>query len=566
MQQINLLWLDINASFSHSSLALPALHAQCQNQEWNRQIKWNSITASINTNLSLVITQILQHKPDIIAATSWLFTSDYLLAILQRVKTLCPHVTIVLGGPEFLGNNEIFLSQHNYISAVFRGEGEIVFPQWLQAYIKTNKQTFEPNYNDSVIDGLCYIDSIGVYHDNGIAKVQDYDQLAFSETSPFFCKTKAFVQLETTRGCFNTCAFCVSGADKPVRSLSLDSIKKRLDMYAEWGVENVRLLDRTFNGSSKRAIELLLLFEKYKEKLAFHLEIHPAYLNEEVRTKLQTMPKGLLHLEAGIQSLREDVLAKSDRIGDLSKAIDGLSFLGTLENIETHLDLIAGLPGYTLQAIKEDIQSLARFNADEIQLETLKLLPGTKMRNNATSLGLKHSSQPPYEILESDSMSYSELCKAMQYSRVIDLFYNAKQWQMITRYLLLLDLDFIEHFTNWLDAKGVLQSLLSIEKRGLLLYEYCAQFQPQLIEAHTLAWIEADLTLKKYPIKNLRRWMNEIPLDSIVLRGSYSSEMYLYHLKNCMLELDKIKEVEIIVGIPKGITTEKQLFIARLNA
>lgn len=566
MQQINLLWLDINASFSHSSLALPALHAQCQNQEWNRQIEWKSITASINTNLSLVITQILQHKPDIIAATSWLFTSDYLLAILQRVKTLCPHVTIVLGGPEFLGNNEVYLSQHNYISAVFRGEGEIVFPQWLQAYIKTSKQTFYTNCNDSVIDGLCYIDSLGVYHDNGIAKVQNYDQLAFPETSPFFCKTKAFVQLETTRGCFNTCAFCVSGADKPVRSLSLDSIKKRLDMYAEWGIVNVRLLDRTFNGSSKRAMELLLLFEKYKEKLAFHLEIHPAYLSKEVRTKLQTMPKGLLHLEAGIQSLREDVLAKSDRIGDLSKAIDGLSFLGSLENIETHLDLIAGLPGYTLQAIKEDIQSLARFNADEIQLETLKLLPGTKMRNDAISLGLKYSSQPPYEILESDRMSYAELCKAMQYSRVIDLFYNAKQWQMITRYLLLLDLDFIEHFTNWLDSKGVLQSLLSIEKRGLLLYEYCAQFQPQLLEAHTLAWIDADLTLKKYPIKNLRRWMNEIPSNSIILRGSYSSEMYLYHFKNCMLELDKIKEVEIIVGIPKGIATEKQLFIARLNA
>ncbi|MGL5562081.1 MAG: B12-binding domain-containing radical SAM protein, partial [Tannerellaceae bacterium] len=300
MQQINLLWLDINASFSHSSLALPALHAQCQNQEWNRQIEWKSITASINTNLSSVITQILQHQPDIIAATSWLFTSDYLLAILQRVKTLCPHVTIVLGGPEFLGNNEIYLSQHNYISAVFRGEGEIVFSRWLQAYIKTNKQTFKPYCGDAVIDGLCYIDSTGVYHDNGIAKVQNYDQLAFPETSPFFCKTKAFVQLETTRGCFNTCAFCVSGADKPVRSLSLDSIRKRLNMYAEWGVENVRLLDRTFNGSSKRALALLQLFEEYENKLAFHLEIHPAYLNDEVRTKLQTIPKGLLHLEAGI--------------------------------------------------------------------------------------------------------------------------------------------------------------------------------------------------------------------------------------------------------------------------
>ena len=176
MQQINLLWLDINASFSHSSLALPALHAQCQHQEWNNLIEWKSITASINTNLSLVITQILQHNPDIIAATSWLFTSEYLLSILQRIKILCPNITIVLGGPEFLGNNKDFLSEHNYISAVFRGEGEIVFPQWLQAYLKRNKLTIQSSHNEPSIDGVCVIDANGVYQDNGIARVQDFDQ------------------------------------------------------------------------------------------------------------------------------------------------------------------------------------------------------------------------------------------------------------------------------------------------------------------------------------------------------------------------------------------------------
>ena len=40
---------------------------------------------------------------------------------------------------------------------------------------------------------------------------------------------KPFVQLETTRGCFNTCAFCVSGGEKPVRYQSIEQVKARLE-------------------------------------------------------------------------------------------------------------------------------------------------------------------------------------------------------------------------------------------------------------------------------------------------------------------------------------------------
>lgn len=47
--------------------------------------------------------------------------------------------------------------------------------------------------------------------------------------------------------------------------------------------------------------------------MRFHLEIHPALLSEELKKELASMPKGLLHLEAGIQSLHEEVLTVSRR-------------------------------------------------------------------------------------------------------------------------------------------------------------------------------------------------------------------------------------------------------------
>ena len=163
-----------------------------------------------------------------------------------RAKALLPHCCIVLGGPEFLGNNEAFLYKNKFVSGVFRGEGEEVFPQWLKVW-NHSKETWK------AITGLCYLDENGRYQDNGIARVMNFSQLVSPEKSCFFNWSKPFVQLETTRGCFNTCAFCVSGGEKPVRTIPLEAIRERLNDIHQHGIKNVRVLDRTFNYNNKRA-------------------------------------------------------------------------------------------------------------------------------------------------------------------------------------------------------------------------------------------------------------------------------------------------------------------------
>ena len=70
-----------------------------------------------------------------------------------------------------------------------------------------------------------------------------------------------------------------------------------------------------------------------------------------IKQELSVLPKGLLHLEAGIQSLKESVLQQSRRIGKLSDALEGLKYLCSLKNMETHADLISRSP--TLSLIRD---------------------------------------------------------------------------------------------------------------------------------------------------------------------------------------------------------------------
>ena len=544
---MKILWIDLNSSYAHSSLALPALHAQIMTDP---SIEWEIVSATINENTGMIVDEIYRHRPDILAATTWLFNHEQLMHVASRVKALLPEACLVLGGPEFLGDNEEFLRKNPFVDCVFRGEGEEVFPQWLTCWNHPEQWHTVP--------GLCYLTPNKEYKDNGIARVLNFAGLVPPEQSRFFNWSKPFVQLETTRGCFNTCAFCVSGGEKPVRTLSIESIRERLQLIHAHGIKNVRVLDRTLNYNPRRAKELLRLFLEFHPDIRFHLEIHPALLSEELKEELSLLPKGLLHLEAGIQSLREPVLEKSRRMGKLSDALDGLRFLCALPNMETHADLIAGLPLYHLHEIFEDVRTLAGYAAGEIQLESLKLLPGTEMRRRAEELGIKYSPLPPYEVLQTHEISVSELQTARQLSRLLDGFYNTPAWQALTRELILNDEQFLHRFLAYLTKANLIDQPMSLEKRGLILYEFCKQNYPEYQIQAAIAWIEAGMSLKKLPAEKVWTKRQIPPATWNIIYGEYKESLRL-----CFLPADEKGEHGYWFGFESEIQKASPVFKAR---
>ncbi len=126
------------------------------------------------------------------------------------------------------------------------------------------------------------------------------------------------------------------------------------------------------------------------------------------------------------------------------------------------------------------------------------------MRRRAEELGIRYSPLPPYEVLQTNEISVNELQTARQLSRLLDGFYNTTAWQAITRKLILDDNDFLRRFLEFLIDKNLIDQPMSLEKRGLVLYEFCSMHYPAYKIMVTIAWIEAGMSLKKKPAEKVK--------------------------------------------------------------
>lgn len=515
---MKILWLDINSSYSHSSLAIPALDSQLSNVQ-REQHQWKILSGSLKMSSSWYISQILDYEPNIILSTAWLYNHMLLKEVLIKVYALRPQTRIVLGGPEFLGDNCAYLKENRYAEALFRGEGEEVYASFI-ASIDNPTQCYS-------LKGFCYIDNNDNYIDNGEAIVSNFTALNPPEISNFFNWEKPFIQIETSRGCFNKCAFCISGGVRKIEDIPATMLRERIQNVYNKGIREIRILDRTFNANPKRALELISIFREFNQEIQFHLEVHPSLLNKELEEAIKATPSGVLHFEAGVQSLQDNVLKACERYGSSESTLKGIKFLSQTMSHEVHTDLIAGLPYYSYQQLIQDIKVLLTIFPDEIQLELLKLLPGTKLRAQAHSTGIKFSPLPPYEVLETPWISYIELELSIALSRILDIYYNHSIWQKTFTEISLLNPTFLEQFALYFSEKNYGHGL-NRETKGLILWEFCLISFKDVLPSIAVTWMENGLSFTAGPGLLSKQWKYGDTMHNPIFQKEERNNVYRY--------------------------------------
>ncbi len=500
-----ILYLAVNASYSHSSLAYGQLRAvaERENKDWD----WDILECINKDNLNDMLLLAQGKSPDVLISTVYLFNRRTVLDFINKFKTLVNDCKVLLGGPEFLGDNEAFMKQNSYIDFIVRGD-ESSFSEVLNGFSYWLGSSRFPLDMFKSIKGICFLSNDGDYIDGGKAELlSELDSLNSPYTYSYYSRKKPFLQIETSRGCCSICSFCTSSTTNGTTFYSASRVKNDLRTIYRNGIREVRILDRTFNEDSSRAAELIQIFSDEFPDVNFHLEVDPSRLTKIFVEALEKTKPGQLHIEVGVQSLSPAVLKSIRRKSNLSSLTDGLKKLCSISSIEVHADLIAGLPEQTFDIVLDDLYSLTKIGPDEIQLELLKILPGTFIEQNPP-LEFKWSMIPPYEIMSTANFSFKELIKISYLSKIVDSFYNVPSLRKLVEQGIRHNKYFYQNFLDLVEGKLIFAEKPSIANRFKMFFEYAAGFKNRsLLEFSIFTAFSAGMIHS--PLNNIQRMRKE---------------------------------------------------------
>ncbi|MEJ2698181.1 MAG: radical SAM protein [Desulfuromonadales bacterium] len=403
----------LHSKFIHPSLALPCLAAFCEGECGDLHIR----EFTVHEPKGNVLATLLAGEPDVVAFSVYLWNRRETLELVDALAVAQPRVRVVLGGPEVSFDGPELFRNHPGVSALVRGEGELPLRGLLSAWKREEDPEGVPRLawraGEEIVEGpeappLGELDAIPSPFGLGLVDL-----------------SRGFVYLETSRGCPYTCAFCMSSLDETVRSFSMERIRSDLRLLMEGRVPKVKLVDRTFNYDAARAREIFAFILEHNRASHFHFEIGAHLLDGVTLDLLETVPTGMFQFEIGVQSTLPTTLDAIGRRASLERLEANVGRLRHRGNIHLHLDLIAGLPGEGYRSFLASVDRVAALRPHHLQIEPVKVLPGSPLRLRAAELGLRFDPNPPYTVLGTPELRFSELDRLRGISRLFDLTWNS---------------------------------------------------------------------------------------------------------------------------------------------
>jgi hypothetical protein len=187
------------------------------------------------------------------------------------------------------------------------------------------------------------------------------------------------------------------------------------------------------------------------------------------------MAPGHLTLDVGFQSSSPASLRSVERRAETERAWHGLQQLCALPATRVHADLLAGMPHAELETLVQDVGRMLVIQADEVQLERLKVLPGTPLHRHAAALGVVFAPSPPYEVLRSPGMDTTDLESAAYVARFLDRYANHPALHRAVLAACREEGSFLESFTIWARERAFLDAPRSLVSRFEHLYDYARE-------------------------------------------------------------------------------------------
>ncbi|HOK09812.1 MAG TPA: DUF4080 domain-containing protein [Candidatus Hydrogenedens sp.] len=440
----------ITARYSHASFGLRWLRAN--SGIWREKIVIKEF--HLKQAVPIIAESILKEKPKIIGLGVYIWNLNEITELVQIIKQVAPEIIIIIGGPEVSYEYEE-LPVFHWSDYLVRGEGERAFSELLDNLLtdrKPQQKIWEKPISDLNILTL------------------PYDEYTSEDIE------HKIIYVESTRGCPFHCEFCLSSVNPGVRFFDRGTFLESMYKLIERGAKNFTFVDRTFNINETHALDIIDFFLSHiKPDMRIHFEIVPDKLSMNILERFKEFPSGTLHLETGLQTTNPITQDLISRRQNLEKTFEVLRYLRTETGAKIHADLVAGMPAETWDTMRDSFNRLIEVDPQEIQLGILKRLRGAPISRHIKTYSLAFAPFPPYEILQTSTLSFDELQKLKRMARYLELYYNQGNFQQSLNLLWASDttpFDAFSKFSDFIWEKTGKTHELSLATLANLLFSY----------------------------------------------------------------------------------------------
>ncbi|PIS09819.1 MAG: Mg-protoporphyrin IX monomethyl ester oxidative cyclase [Bdellovibrio sp. CG10_big_fil_rev_8_21_14_0_10_47_8] len=400
--------VTLNSTYQHSAFGLRYLRANLQQYQSDCEI----LEYTIHRPPQQIVDEILTRNPRIVGFGVYIWNTQQTLEVVRALKHRSPETLVVLGGPEVSYEFET-QTICQLADFVIRGEADVLFFEFCDQVLG-RQQKPEKKFISGALPEIRSLQSpYSLYSDTDIKN--------------------RVIYVEASRGCPYRCEYCLSSLDKGVRNFPIDLFLTEMKALLDRGARQFKFIDRTFNLSPSISTQILEFFlQNIELGLFLHFELVPDRLPHELKELIQKFPAGSLQFEIGIQTWNPTVAALVSRKNDFGKVCENLNFLSQKTGVHTHVDLIAGLPGEDLASFARGFDILYHLNPGEIQVGILKRLKGAPIIRHDQTWGMIYSQDPPFQVLQTKTMSAAELQGLSRFSRFWDQISNSGQFQQTT--------------------------------------------------------------------------------------------------------------------------------------
>ncbi len=443
----------LNSKFIHTNLAIRYIRENCKDDV---DVVIREYT--INNSLDYILKDIFKGGYDAIAFSVYIWNVEDVIRICNNLKKVMPEVKIILGGPEVSYDPIEQMKKYDFVDYIICGEGEDTFRE-LAIYLDKKTKKLDRKSEKDIL-GICFRNGEDIVLNPERPLIMDLDKLPspYKNLDPSEYKNK-IVYYESSRGCPFNCQYCLSSTLSGLRFFSLDRVKEDLKNLIDAGVSQVKFIDRTFNADKRKSMDIMrFLMENDNGFTSYHFEVTAHLITDEMLEFLKEPRPGLFQFEIGVQTTNDEVLEEIGRRDDFDRLKKVVQKISSYRNIHQHLDLIAGLPGEDMNSFIKSFNDVFGIGVEVLQLGFLKLIKGTGIRNREREYDYIYRDYPPYEVLESNKMDFSDMIRLKDVEEVLETYFNSKDFilsvDFVEKNYFNTPFDFFDTFAKYLDSNG----------------------------------------------------------------------------------------------------------------